>query len=87
MYRRRTRLPVSTSTPKALYESDRGQSTTQSQSLSVPSGKRKENVEEILSKSVKRSKHAAYASYFEEVVAEAGFIFQQGDNPHLLRMY
>lgn len=38
-------------------------------------------------KSVKRSKRAAYASYFEEIVAEAGFIFQEGDNPHLLCMY
>jgi hypothetical protein len=51
------------------------------------SEKRKENVEEIPSKSVKRSKSAVYASYFEEVVANAGFIFQQGDDPHLLCMY
>jgi len=86
MYRRKTRPPV-TSTPKAVYESDRGQSTTQSQPLRVPSEKRKENVEEIPSKNVKRSKSAAYASYFEEAVAEAGFIFQQGDNPYWLCMY
>jgi hypothetical protein len=87
MYRRKTRPPVATSTPKDVYESDRGQSTTQPQPLRVPSEKRKENVEEIPSKSVKRSKPAAYASYFEEVVAEAGYIFQKGDNPHLLCMY
>jgi len=87
MYRRRTRPSVTTSTPKAVYESDGSQSTTQTQPLRVPSGKRKENVKEIPSESVKRSKPAAYASYFEEAVAEAGFIFQQGDNPHLLCMY
>jgi hypothetical protein len=89
MYRRKTRTPVGTSTPKytAVDESDSGRSTTQSQPLRVPSGKRKENAEEIASKSVKRSKPTAYASYFEEVVAEAGFIFQQGENPHLLCMY
>jgi hypothetical protein len=87
MYRRKTRPPVITSTPKAVYESDSGQSTPQPQSLRVLSEKRKENVEEIPSKSVKRSKPAAYASYFEEVVAGAGFIFHQGDNPHLLCMY
>jgi len=87
MYRRRTRPPVTTSTPKSVYESDRSQSTTQPQPLRVQSQKRKENVEESPTKSVKRSKPAAYASYFEEVVAEAGFIFQQGDNPHLLCMY
>lgn len=88
MYRRKTRPPLITSTPKTVYESDRDQSTTQPQSLRVPSEKRKkENVEKIPSKSVKRSKPVAYASYFEEVVAGAGFIFQQGDNPHLLCMY
>jgi hypothetical protein len=87
MYRRKTRSSVTTSTPKAVYESDRSQSTTQTQPQRVPSEKRKENVEEIRSKSVKRSKPATYASYFEQVVAEAGFIFQQGDNPHLLCMY
>jgi hypothetical protein len=88
MYRRKTRPPV-TSTPKhkSAYESDSGQSTTQSQSLRVPSEKRKENVEEIPSNRVKRSKSFAYASYFEEVVAEAGFIFQQGDDPHMLCMH
>jgi hypothetical protein len=64
MYRRKTRSPVTTSTPKytSAYESDRGQRTTHSQPLRVPSEKRKENVEEIPSKSVKRSKSAAYAS-------------------------
>ena len=87
MYRRKTRPPVITSTPKDVYESDRSQSTTQPHPLHVPSEKRKENVEETPSKSVKRSKTAAYASYFEEVMAEAGFIFQKGDNPHLLCMY
>jgi hypothetical protein len=88
MYRRKTRAPV-TSTPKykSPYESDGSQSTSQSQSLRVPSEKRKENVEEIPSNSVKRSKSVAYASYFEEVVAEAGFIFQQGDDPHMLCMH
>jgi hypothetical protein len=87
MYRKKIKPPVITSTPKAVYESDRGQSTTQTQPLRVPSEKRKGSVEESPSKSVKRSKPAAYASYFEEVVAEAGFIFQKGDNPHLLCMY
>ena len=89
MYRRKTRIPVASSTPKykAVDENDGGRSTTRSQPLLVPSGKRKGNVEETASESVKRSKPAAYASYFEEVVAEAGFIFQQGENPHLLCMY
>jgi len=87
MYRRRTRTPVTASTPKAVYKSDLSQSTTQPQPLHVSARKRKENVEEILSESVKRSKPAICASYFEKVVAEAGFIFQQGDNPHLLCMY
>jgi hypothetical protein len=87
MYRRKTRPSVATSTPKSVYESDRSQSTTQTQPLRVPSEKRKESVEEIPSKSVKRSKSAAYASYFEEVVEGAGFIFQKGVNPHLLCMY
>ena len=56
MYSRTTRPPVITSTPKAVYESDRSQSTTQPQPLRVPSEKRKENVEETPSKSVKRTK-------------------------------
>jgi hypothetical protein len=97
MYKRKTRTsgittstlsPVRTSTPKykAVCESDRGRSTTHSQSSRVPSEKRKEDVDKTASKSLKRSK-PAYASYFEEVVVEAGYIFQQGDNPHLLCMY
>jgi hypothetical protein len=80
--------PVRTSTSKyqAVNESERSRSMTQSQPSRVPLEKRKEDVDKIASKSLKRSK-PAYASYFEEVVAEAGYIFQPGDNPHLLCMF
>jgi hypothetical protein len=80
---------VTTSTPKyqSGYENDRGQNSLPSQLSLTSSQKRKEADDQIASKNLKRNKCNSFGSYFEEVVTEAGYIFQQGDNPHLLCTY
>lgn len=96
MYRRRQRTPRSaastpsrmSSTPKYQVgnENDHGLNNLATQLSQTASQKRKE-VDQIASEHLKRHKTAASGSYFEQVVTGAGYIFQQGDNPHLLCTY
>jgi hypothetical protein len=98
MYKRKSRTPrnttpshVTTSTPKyqSGNENDRGRNSLPSQrsqlSSLISSQQRKGADVQIASKNLNRIR--CFGSYFEEVVTEAGYIFQQGDNPNLLCMY
>jgi hypothetical protein len=95
MYKRNQRTPriseatpsrMTTSTPKsqAGNENDGGLKNLPSQPLRTASQKRKGTEERIDSRHSKLNKTNTFGSYFEEVVTQAGYIFQQGDNPHLL---
>jgi hypothetical protein len=79
---------VTTSTPKyqSGNENDRGRNSLPSQLSSVTSSQQRKGADDqIASKNLNRIR--CFGSYFEEVVTEAGYIFQQGDNPNLLCMY
>lgn len=94
MYKRKSRTPrnttptrVTTSTPKyqSGNENDPGRNSLPSQLSSLTfSQQRKGADDQIPSKNLKRIRCNNFGSYFEEVVTEAGYIFQQGDNQHFL---
>jgi len=94
MYKRKSRLSttplhVTTSTAKSQpgNENARDHNNLPSQLSVQASQKRKEVEDNIGSKSFKRNKPSTFGSYFEEVVTEAGYIFQQGGSPHLLSTF
>lgn len=96
MYKRKSRTPrnttpshVTTSTPKyQTGDENDGQTSFPTQLSSLTSSrKRKGADDQIAYKNLKLSRCNSFGSYFEEVVTEAGYIFQQGDNPHLLCRY
>jgi hypothetical protein len=97
MYKRKPRTArnatpshVTTSTPKYHTGDDNDRRTNLLSQLSplTSSQRRKEADDQIASKKVKLSRITCNrGSYFEEVVTEAGYIFQQGDSPHLLSTY
>jgi hypothetical protein len=80
---------VTTSTPKYQSGDENDGQTSLSRQLAshTLSQKRKIADDQIASKNLKRSRCNSFGSYFEEVVTEAGYIFQQGDNPNLLCTY
>lgn len=94
MYKRTPRTPrntapshVTTSTPKyqSGNENNRGRNSLPSQLSSVTSSQQRNRADDHISKNLDRIR--CFGSYFEEVLAEAGYIFQQGESPHLLCMY
>lgn len=93
MYKRKPRTPrnttlsrVTTSTPKyqSGNESDRGRNSSPSQLSPLTSSQQRNGADDHISKNLNRIR--CFGSYFEEVVTEAGYIFQQGESPHLLCM-
>ncbi|KAJ9576902.1 hypothetical protein L9F63_006520 [Diploptera punctata] len=82
---------VTTSTPKSTVEveNDPSRSNFPMSGISVessPTQKRKVNEtdRQIVSENAKKIKTCTYSSCFEEVVSKAGFVFKNGDSPHVL---
>jgi hypothetical protein len=93
MYKRKSRTPRNTTpthvttTSNPIYQSGNENDRGRNSLTSLTSSQRKGADDQIASKNLKRIRCNNFGSYFEEVVIEAGYIFQQGDNQHLLCMY